>query len=209
VAEDMFDRLLTALPRIAESVNKFESPAVQEHAFEALVRALGITEPIATTPPAPSNGSADSATGDMNGDAGGVEEIEATNGTPRRRRRRAASALVSAVRDIDLRPDGKQSFRDFAAEKQPSTKEERNIIAVYYLEQVLNLSEIKAGHVLAAYKECNWPEPNDMRHSLRVTSSRRHWLDTSDRTSIHTTAPGRNLVKHDLPRTPKATKREG
>jgi len=44
VDDDKFGQLLDALPRIAEAVNQFQSPTVQEHAFLALVRALGIAE---------------------------------------------------------------------------------------------------------------------------------------------------------------------
>jgi hypothetical protein len=96
-------------------------------------------------------------------------------------------------------PQGKKSLQDFAAEKKPSTNDERNIVAVYYLEQVLNLSPIRHGHVLASYKECHWAEPNDIDHSLRSTASRKHWLDTSDRAAIRTNAPGRNQVEHRMP----------
>jgi hypothetical protein len=199
VVEDTFDRLLKVMPDIAKAVNQFESSAVQEQAFEALVRALGLVEPTVAVPAAPAFDYVETATGDANGDAGEVDETETTTTTTRRRRRRSTPAAISAERDINFMPKDKQSFRDFAAEKKPENNHERNVVAVYYLEQVLNLPSITAGHVLAAYKECNWREPNDLANSLSVTATRKHWLDTSDRSAIRTTAPGRNQVEHYMP----------
>jgi hypothetical protein len=194
----MFERLLKALPDIASAVNQFESATVQEQAFEALVRALGLAEPPPAAAPAVAGMDfATSANGDLNGEAGEVETETTTTTT--RRRRRPASTAVSADRDIDFRPAGKQSFRDFVAEKKPATNDERNLIAVYYLEQILGMSRIGASHVLAAYKDCNWREPASPVNSLQVTASRKNWLNTADITAIRTTPPGRNMVEHDMP----------
>ena len=199
MAEDKFDRLLNALPTIAESVNKFESATVQERAFEALVRALGVAEQPAVAPPSLGSAVQESGNGQVITEAGEVDETETTTTTTRRKRRRPSTVAASADRDVDFMPQGKKSLQDFAAEKNPNSNAERNIVAVYYLEQVLDLSPISHGRILAAYKECHWPEPNDIDASLRSTASRKHWLDTSDRSSIRTTAPGRNQVEHKMP----------
>ena len=204
VSEDTFDRLLKALPDIAIAVNQFESSTVQEQAFEALARALGVAESSAVGPsPSGATGalgsdSAASMNGEANGEANEVENPPGAT-TPARRKRRRSSQPVSEARDTDFRPDGKQSLRGFVGEKKPDNNFERNVVAVYYLEQVLNLSSVTAGHVLAAYKECDWPEPGDMVNSLAKTASMKHWLDTSNTAAIRTTAPGRNFVKHDMP----------
>jgi hypothetical protein len=206
VAEDVFERLLSTLPDIAKAVNQFESPAVQEQAFEALTRALGLGTVPTVEPVEPPFGLGESTNGDLDGESGDVDETETTTTTTRRRRRRAATTTVSAERNIDFRPQGKQSFRDFVAEKKPRNQHERNVVAVYYLEKVLSLPSISAGHVLAAYKECNWREPASPVNSLQVTASTRAWLDTKNMTAIHTTPSGRNTVEHDMPFPPTKKK---
>lgn len=197
MATDKFDRLLDALPKIAEAVNQFQSAQVQEQAFEALVRALGLAESSDAAPLSPSPD--DSMTDELNGDAGEVETKNGTTAPPARRRRRRSSAPVSAERDIDFRPKDKQAFRDFVAEKEPKTQDEKNVVAVFYLEEILKLPSISAGRVLAAYRECKWKEPTNLANSLAATASRKHWLDTSNLAAIRTTAPGRNQVEHDMP----------
>jgi hypothetical protein len=67
------------------------------------------------------------------------------------------------------------------------------------MEQVLELSDIGAGHVLAAYKACQWREPNAPDNSLQVTASTKDWIDTGDMKAIRTTSEGRNVVEHDMP----------
>jgi len=202
VAEDTFDRLLNSLPKIAEAVNQFESAEVQELAFEALVRALGLAESTvaaAAVPAAPGPGIANSANEDLNGNAAEVDETETTTTTTRRRRRRQSPAGVSAERDINFRPQGQQSLRDFVAEKKPTNNDERNLVAVYYLERILGAPSIGAGHVLAAYKDCSWREPSSPTNSLAVTASSKAWLDTRNMGAIRTTVGGRNTVEHDMP----------
>ena len=48
---DSFDRLLDAMPRIAEAVNTFSSEKNQRAALDALVRAIGLTDAGAAAPP--------------------------------------------------------------------------------------------------------------------------------------------------------------
>jgi hypothetical protein len=209
--QDKFDRLREALPAIAEAVNAFESKEVQEMAFTALVAALGLP---AQGPPTPGALSS-SKNGSL--DAQPLEETEADhlgdgdNGTkrtpPKRARKASVKKDVAPIRDLDLWPVGKQSIDDFVAAKKPNNNHERNAVAVYYLEQILEAPKITAGHVLAIYKHCHWAEPADMGNSLQVTASTRQFVNTTSMTDIKTTPQGRNLVDHRMPVEPKkATK---
>ncbi|MFH8221395.1 hypothetical protein ACH4C2_18420 [Streptomyces sp. NPDC018057] len=91
------------------------------------------------------------------------------------------------------------SFKEFIEEKQPATIDQKGLLAVYYFEQVLELDEIGVGHVMAAYKEAVWRNPRNPENALQVTSSRNHWLDTSNMRIIKTTQRGRDFVEHDMP----------
>jgi hypothetical protein len=203
-AETQFDRLLSAMPRIAEAVNGFASQENQRIAAHALMKlamnAVGLLdeppphgEPnLSVVPPLPDDRPED------HGDAAvGASADQPT--VARRRTRKPAAKKSWRARDLNFRPEGKPSLREVDAEKKPKNLNERNAVAVYYLEDILAIAGIDAGHVLAAYAECEWRVPADMENCLMVTSCRKDWLNTSDMKAIRLTNKGRNLVLFDLP----------
>lgn len=208
---ETFDRLLDAMPRIAEAVNAFSSEKNQRAALDALVRAIGITDAAVAAPLAslPSSNHVPAV-------EAGDEEVEVSadlaiepsllaagapksNGASTSKRRRSPARKWEPVRDINFRPADKQSFKDLVTEKQPATIDQKNIVAVWWLEQIAEIEEIGVGHVLAAYKECDWREPSVPDNALQVTASREHWLDTKNMKAIVTTPSGRNVVQFDMP----------
>jgi hypothetical protein len=202
-----FDQLLSAMPRIVEVVNRFSSEENQRVALRALVRAFGVpaeppvrgeaAEPSLSIVPPPADGQ---AAGHDNREAVLDAPVGAAATGRRRTRKSAAKKSWSRARDLNFRPAGKPSLRDFAAEKDPASNFEKNVVAVYYLEEVLALDAIDVGHVLAVYTECGWRSPSDPENSLLVTASRKNWLETSDMKAIRLAYQGRNTVEYDLPR---------
>lgn len=118
----------------------------------------------------------------------------------RRIRKSAAKKSWSRTKDINFRPEGRPSLRDFAAQKSPASNNERNVIAVYYLAEVLGIAAIEVGDVLAAYGERGWRPAKAPDNSLMVTACRTGWLETSDMKAIRITHQGRTAVQYDLPR---------
>lgn len=208
---ETFDRLLDAMPRIAEAVNAFSSEKNQRAALNALVRAIGITDAdVAASPESLPNSNPAPAveTGEEEAEVSTdltIEsslppaEVQKTNGVSTSKRRRSPGRKWEPVRDINFRPADKQSFKDLVAEKQPATIDQKNIVAVWWLEQVAEINEIGVGHVMAAYKESDWREPSAPDNALQVTASRENWLDTKNMKAIVTTPSGRNVVQYDMP----------
>lgn len=199
---DKFDRLLEAMPKIAESVNSFSSKDVQRSAFDALIAALGVKVHTTATPVVSPNGT----TAEPTAEATVVEPVPASeptgNGSPattKRPRKSSAKKVFPRVKDINFRPEGKVSLRDYAAAKVPETFDQKNLVLVRYLEEILELPGITVGHVLAAYDECGWRSPAIPDNSLMVTASQKLWLDTADTKAIKTTHSGRNVVQYDMP----------
>jgi hypothetical protein len=201
---DPFERLLDAMPRIAEAVNAFTSEDNQRAALAALVGALGIApgetrvvrEPL-VVPPDEQNSV--EATGQIGADAD-TAVAEASNGKAKpSNRRRHTAKKPEPIRDLDFRPEDKQSFKDFDEEKNPRTMDQRNLASVFWLEQVAQVPDISAGHVMAAYKERGWREPANPANALQATASRESWIDTKNMKSIVTTPSGRNQVKFEMP----------
>jgi hypothetical protein len=201
-----FEELLSAMPRIAEAVNVFVSEENQRTALSALLRALGHSD----ESPSHAESAEPSLSVVRSLDLGQSEEHGAEAAVPTRavggpaggRRRNRKKPSLRAL-DIDLYPEGKPSLRDFAAQKTPSGHFEMNVAAVYYLQEVLGLEAVEAGHVLTAFNECGWRVPADPVNSLNKTASAKKWLDTSDMRAIRLTFSGRNLVQHDLPKSAK------
>jgi hypothetical protein len=101
---------------------------------------------------------------------------------------------------------GKQSLPDLANASKPRTIDQKNLVAVYWYEQVAGLPDINVGKVLAAYKQMDWNEPSHPDTALQATASREGWIDTRNMKAIVTTPSGRNMIK-SMPVAKKATKK--
>lgn len=107
------------------------------------------------------------------------------------------------LKELDLRPSGKKSFKDFYEEKKPGPASEFNTIAVYYLTDTLGMTGVTQNHIYTCYKEVTKRPPEAFNQSLRDTASKNGYIDTSDINNIKLPLRGRNFVEHDLPKEKK------
>jgi hypothetical protein len=107
--------------------------------------------------------------------------------------------IMAIVKDLNLRPEGKTSFREFYSQKKPNTQEQAVTVAVYYLKRVLELEKVTAEQVFTCFKDVERKTPKHMPQTIRDTAKRRGWVDTSERGNIKITNHGENVVEHDLP----------
>lgn len=212
MAEDKFDRLLEAMPRIAESVNAFTSKDVQRSAFQALMAALGLG---INGDPRTVSRSTDVDDNPDESDTGLAEgnEDAASSGPETTPARRRASKRTSGgkrtfniPRGMHFAPPGKPSLEDFVKEKQPRNQHEFNLAAVYYLTTHLDEANIDVGKVLAVYKAAGWTAPSQPDTSLRNTASHKGWIDTADMKAIKLVWAGENYVDSKMPQ-PAAAKK--
>jgi hypothetical protein len=103
------------------------------------------------------------------------------------------------VKELDLRPPGKQSFADFVAEKNPKSNHDKHAVAVYYLATIAGLHPVSTDDVFTAWREMGWKLPPDFGASLRLTASKKRFLDTSESDNLRLVNPGLNHVEQDLP----------
>ncbi|HET7388183.1 MAG TPA: hypothetical protein VFJ19_16130 [Nocardioidaceae bacterium] len=205
---DFFDRLTEAMPKIAEAVNAFTLQDNQRVALQVLLAAAGVPAgpPAAPETPAPLTMvppllSSDASTEEEPDGAPQVaaDEPDAGAAKPKRVRKPVVKKTYPRVKDINFRPEGKASLRDFWAQKEPSNNHEKNLVIVYYLEEFLEVAAIEVGHVLAGYDEVGKKSPAIPDNSLMVTASQKRWLDTSDMKAVRTTHGGRNTIQYDMP----------
>ena len=112
---------------------------------------------------------------------------------------------MSLVKDLDLRPEDRQSLRDFHSSKNPSGQKENIAVFVYYLTKTLEIEGITPHHVFTCFKDVRVRTPRDLPQAIRETASRNGWVDSSDGDDIKITNHGENFVEHDLPKKPPAS----
>jgi hypothetical protein len=105
----------------------------------------------------------------------------------------------SFVRDLNLKPTGKKSLDDFAAQKLPRSHQHRGVLSVYYLLNELGLANVSVNHIYTCFKHMKWRVPSDLRNTLQYAASHNGWLNTTSMSSIKLTTIGENLVEHDMP----------
>lgn len=103
-------------------------------------------------------------------------------------------------RQLNLRPDGKESLKDFAANYQMDSSAKQIVVIVYYLKEILKLSKVSADHIFTGLDELNVRIPKSLNQIIVNTRGREGWLDYSGMDDINLSMQGRNAIKFDLPK---------
>lgn len=203
-AETPFDRLLGVMPKIADAVTQFDDAEIKRAAFEVLMTEYGVGRRPRPTAPAdlrvvepPADDGGQEANGSVGPESG--DKTQATTARQQRPRKAGSKKSWPLDKQVNFRPTGKPSLREFADEKKPSTNDQKNAVVVYYMTEVLGMSGVSIGQVLTGYNECQWKPSSSPDATLRTTASKYRWIDTKDTKAITTTHAGRAFVEYDLP----------
>lgn len=128
-----------------------------------------------------------------------------SNDGPKKPAKARKPASYTFVKDLNLRPDGKPSLRDFYNAKQPVDRQEQLAVLLYYLTKTLEKTGVGTNHLYTAWKEVAAPVPPDIAHTARLTANRKNWVDSSKSDDLKLTVTGENFVEHDLPRKKAST----
>lgn len=180
---DPYERLIAEMPRIAEVVNAFTSESVQKSAYDALVSAIG-------APVAPVLHTVDTSS---QADQDPKPTPEESKGR-RRRSGKAAKRTFSPTKGLVFAPVGKPTLANYITEKAPKTQSEFNLVACYYLSEMMGVEAVDVNHVLAVYREAGRKSPSDPINSLQVTASRTAWIDTENMSDIKVLWAGENRL---------------
>lgn len=123
------------------------------------------------------------------------QKAQAQNGGGARRR-----GSLGIVKELSMRPQGKKSLGDFVKEKQPRTQQQRQVVAIYWLQHEAGMEGgITVDHINTCYQHVGWSRPANLHNALSVTANKKGWLDPSDRGDIKLTVHGEDFVRHELP----------
>jgi hypothetical protein len=108
------------------------------------------------------------------------------------------NAGLNLVPNLNFRPNGKQSFKEFIDEKEPKTDLETVLATVYYMQRVMALTKIGPSHVVTALKEAGIPIPVDVKQTIRNVKKSKMWLNFTDIEDTRTTTQGDNFIEHEM-----------
>ena len=118
---------------------------------------------------------------------------------PKGKRRQLKKETLSIVKDLNLAGQGdKPSLKDFYSNYTPSNNLERNLIFVYYLQNIAKVTAIITNHVFTCYRHVGVKIPGAFKQSLWDTASQKGWIDTSSLEDIKLATQGINYIEHDI-----------
>lgn len=101
-------------------------------------------------------------------------------------------------RQLNLRPEGNESLKDFSAKYQMDSSAKQILVIVFYLREILKLSTVNANHIYTGLDELNLGIPKSLHQIIVNTKGRDGWLDYSGMDDINLSVKGRNAIKFDL-----------
>jgi ribosomal protein L1 len=108
------------------------------------------------------------------------------------------NAGLAWVPDLNFRPVGEVSLKEFAKGKNPTNDQEYVLVTLHYMQNVMKLSKIGPSHVMTAFKEVSRKIPADIRQAIRNTKNSQIWLDFTEIEELRTTTQGDNQIEHEM-----------
>lgn len=105
---------------------------------------------------------------------------------------------LNLVPDLNFRPNGHKSLKEFVEQKAPKNDIEAALAMVYFMQHRMSVSRIGSNHVLTAFKEVGKPIPADLRQTIRNVKKSKMWLNFADLDDVRTTTQGDNFVEHEM-----------
>lgn len=111
--------------------------------------------------------------------------------------KRFRPSQVSELKELDLNPLEKESLEDFISRfKIRKSSSQYNLLFVYYLTKVLEISGVNQNHIYTCYRRLGVRLPNDLYHSLSDNISKNHWMNNINDLTL--TSSGINFVEHTM-----------
>lgn len=108
------------------------------------------------------------------------------------------NAGLELVPDLNFRPGGKPSLKQFMDQKNANSDVEAVVVALHYMQHTMGLPKIGPAHVMTAFKEVGKAIPVDLKQTIRNIKKSKMWLNFTDLEDIRTTTQGDNFVEHEM-----------
>ena len=129
------------------------------------------------------------------GDEFGAAPVSSSGGNGKTR----IPPKMKTVPDLDLHMEERESFESFYGRHKHRLQKEQIVLAVYYLEQILELTSITPHHVYTCLDSVEGKMPNDLPQAMRNIVSREGWMTKGKKKNeFSMSMPGINHVKKKL-----------
>jgi hypothetical protein len=113
----------------------------------------------------------------------------------------APKPTYTFLEDLDLSAtDGRPSLVEFMDSKFPITNEERNLVFIHYLQNILKIKMVTIDHIYTCYKAAKIRVPLNIEHSLQTTTKQYRWIRVTKTGKLSVTPAGKNYVEKQLPK---------
>lgn len=128
-----------------------------------------------------------------------VDSPDAFDASPPKSKKPRRAPSYSLVKDLNLMPEGRESFTHFFGRKKPEGPQETLTVCVYWLSKIAEITGIGPNHLYTCLKEAKVSVPNDIAQVCRNIANRKGWIDTRDGNDLKVTINGENHVEHKMP----------
>jgi len=194
--DDEFETQLDRVRRAAEVVNTLPKK-LQATAFRVLFGDVSDNTAEAASPTAaPQETQAPAEQATTNDDAATIG-----SSATRKARRNGSKSPKAAPQDreLELFPEGKTSFTDFATGKAPKNNDEKYAVAVWWLLRVLEVPVATVPQVVSCYMAAGWALPSDVANAASQ-ARKAGYLSNAKADDLKLGSLGINLVNSQLPR---------
>lgn len=101
---------------------------------------------------------------------------------------------LKILSNINFEPEGKESLKDFFGKYTPANDNERNLLFVFYLQNVLEIDQVTFDHVYSCYDILELRISESLPQTIRNTASRTKWIETQ-KSILSVTIKGSNQIK--------------
>lgn len=102
-------------------------------------------------------------------------------------------------RNLNFRPDGKPSLKDFSAKYQMDSTPKRITVIVHYLLSILKMEKVSGDHIYTGLEELGGKIPPSLRQIIINTKGRDYgWIDYESMDNITLSIQGSNALKDEL-----------
>jgi len=101
-------------------------------------------------------------------------------------------------RQLNLRPENKESLKDFATAYQTDSAPKRILVIVFYLKEILKMDSVGPNHIYTGFDELDLRVPKSLYQLISAAKNKNGWLDFETMDDIGLSIQGRNAIKYDL-----------
>jgi hypothetical protein len=106
----------------------------------------------------------------------------------------ASKTTIKRLTTINFEPEGKESLKSFFVKHQPKNDYEKNLLFVFYLQEILKINDITVNHIYSSYDILQLKISENLPQTIRNTSSKTGWIEVKN-SKISLTIKGQNQIK--------------